>query len=289
VEDRIVRKSRGFTLIELLVVVAIIALLMGILMPALYKAKELAQGAACKANLKNYTMAVAMYLDDNDRKFPQPERCYFSQLTAYPVESGVAGNHLHLRWCNGDIELKTHPEYGGMMAKYLADARACICPTFKSLAVRHSDDQFFMANGSSISNYEPWYNYTMNAFLGSHNSAVSEHVVMKDGDVKHPATTFSFTEESARVDTAYNASGLNDTFMIVGNDSMVNGWLSQVGNNPRLVEPGPDGVGQFYDVIAGFHNAPSGDKLRGRGNCAFLDGHVSAHPRSETFFYAWPH
>jgi prepilin-type N-terminal cleavage/methylation domain-containing protein/prepilin-type processing-associated H-X9-DG protein len=283
------RKSEGFTLIELLVVIAIIALLMGILMPALYKARELAQGAACKANLKNYTMATAMYLDDNDRKFPQPERCYFSQLAAYPPESGLPGNHLHLRWCNGDIELKSHPEYGGMMAKYLVDARACICPTFKSLAVRHSDDQFFMANGSAITNYEPWYNYTMNAFLGSLNSAVSEHRVLKDSDVKHPATTFSFTEESARVDTAYNASGLNDTFMIVGNDSMVNGWLSQVGGNPRLVEPGPEGVGQFYDVVAGFHNAPSGDKLRGRGNCSFLDGHVSAHPRSETFFYAWPH
>jgi prepilin-type processing-associated H-X9-DG protein len=146
-----------------------------------------------------------------------------------------------------------------------------------------------MANGSSITNYEPWYNYTMNAFLGSLNSSVEQHRVLKDDDVKHPATTFSFTEESARVDTAYNASGLNDTFMVVGNDSMVNGWLSQAGNNPRLVEPGPDGSGQFWDVIAGFHNAPSGDKLRGRGNCAFLDGHVSAHPRSETFFYAWPH
>jgi prepilin-type processing-associated H-X9-DG protein len=91
------------------------------------------------------------------------------------------------------------------------------------------------------------------------------------------------------VDTAYNASGLNDTFMVVGDDAMVNGWLNQTGNNPRLIEPGPDGVGQFWDVIAGFHNAPSGDKLRGRGNCAFLDGHVSAHQRSETFFYAWPH
>jgi prepilin-type processing-associated H-X9-DG protein len=47
-------------------------------------------------------------------------------------------------------------------------------------------------------------------------------------------------------------------------------------------------VGQFWDVIAGFHHAPSGDKLRGKGNCAFLDGHVDAHYRSETFYYAYP-
>ena len=282
------RKPKAFTLIELLVVIAVIAVLMGILMPALQKAKELAQGAACKGNLKNYTLAVAMYLDDNERKFCQPEMCYFSQLTAFPGESYLS-DHLHLRWCNGDIELKSHPECGGMMARYLVDARAFICPTFKTLAVRHSEDQFFQADGATIRNYEPWYNYTMNAYLGSLNSDVKESRVVKDTDVKHPATTFSFTEESARVDTAYNASGLNDTFMIPGSDSMLNGWLDQVGGNPQLVEPGPEGVGQFYDVTAGFHHAPSGDKLRGRGNCAFLDGHVSAHPRSETFFLSWPH
>jgi len=281
-------RSKAFTLIELLVVIAVIAVLMGILMPALGKARELAQGAACKGNLKNYTLAMAMYLDDNDRKFCQPERCYFSQVAAYPVESGVPGNHLHLRWCNGDVELKSNPQYRGMIAPYLADARACICPTFKTLAVRHSDDQFFVANGSSIRNYEPWYNYTMNAYLGSLDGTVQKTRALKDTDVKYPATTFSFTEESARVDTAYNASGLNDTWMVPGNDSMVESWLAQVGGNPRLVEPGPEGVGQFWDVIAGFHHAPSGDKLRGRGNCAFLDGHVDAHYRSETFYYAYP-
>jgi prepilin-type processing-associated H-X9-DG protein len=112
--------------------------------------------------------------------------------------------------------------------------------------------------------------------------------VLKDTEVKHPATTFSFTEESARVDTAYNASGLNDTFMIPGSDSMIKSWLSQTGGDLRQVIPGPDGVGPFYDVIAGFHNAPTSDKLRGRGNCAFLDGHVEAFSRAETFYYAYP-
>lgn len=52
---------------------------------------------------------------------------------------------------------------------------------------------------------------------------------------------------------------------------------------------GLDGVGQFWDVVAGFHHALIGDKLAGRGDCVFLDGHVAAHPRSETFPLAWPH
>ena len=281
------RKIRGFTLIELLVVIAIIALLLSILMPALSKAKDLAMGAACKGNLKNYTFAISMYCDDYDGKFPQAERCYFSQLTPYPVESSVT-DPLHLRWCNGDVDLKSHPEYGGQMFEYLMDAKSFICPAFKRLAVRNSEDQFFQASGSSIRNYEPWYNYTMNAYVGSHDSSIVKTRVLNTSEVKKPATTFSFTEESSFVDEDYNASGLNDTFMIPGSDSMIEGWLSQVGGNPLLVEPGPDGVGPFYDTIAGFHHAPTGNKLGGRGNCAFLDGHVNSHYRKETFYLAWP-
>jgi len=281
------RTRRAFTLIELLVVIAVIALLLGILMPALNKARDLAMGAACKGNLKNYTIAVTMYCDDHDGKFPAAERCYFSQLDPFPVESGVS-DPLHLRWCNGDIDLKSHPEYGGALYPYLADARAFICPTYKRLAVRNSEDQFFRAHGTTIRNYEPWYNYTMNAYLGSEDPSVERSRVIKISQVEKPAATYSFTEESSYVDIDYNASGLNDTFMIPGSDSMAEGWLSQVGGNPRLVEPGPDGVGPFYDVIAGFHHAPSGDRLGGKGNCAFIDGHIDAHQRSETFYLAWP-
>ena len=281
------RKISGFTLIELLVVIAVIALLLSILMPALNKAKDLAMGAACKGNLKNYTLATAMYCDDNGGKFPQAERCYFSQLSAFQVESGLSV-HLHLRWCNGDIDLKSHPEYGGQIYPYIADARSFICPAFKRLSVRNSDDQFYQAYGSTIRNYEPWYNYTMNAYVGSDSSSVKESRVVNISEVKSPATTYSFTEESSYVDTEYNISGLNDTFMVPGDDSMVQGWLSQVGGNPRLVESGPDGVGRFWDTIAGFHHAPTGNKLGGRGNCAFLDGHVDSHYRRETFFLAWP-
>ena len=56
---------RGFTLIELLVVIAIIAILMAILMPALKRAREQGQRAACLSNLKNLTLAWIMYADDN--------------------------------------------------------------------------------------------------------------------------------------------------------------------------------------------------------------------------------
>ena len=145
-----------------------------------------------------------------------------------------------------------------------------------------------MADTARLRRYKPWYNYTMNAYLGSESGDVKNAVVKKITGVKRPATTYSFVEESSLVDTAYNVSGLNDTFMVPGSDSMIAGWFGQVGPNPRLVIPGPEGVGPFWDVIAGFHNAPSKDLLAGRGNCALLDGHVDAYPRVETFVHAYP-
>jgi prepilin-type N-terminal cleavage/methylation domain-containing protein len=280
-------RSKGFTLIELLVVIAIIAILMAVLMPALNKAKNQAQEMACKGNLKNYCLAITMYLDDSDGKFPRPESCYFSHPEAYPVESGLA-SYIHVRWCNDDVNLKNHPEYAGPFFRYLANAKAFACPTFKTLAVRNSDDHFFAADASNLKHYKPWYNYTMNAYLGSESSAVTNTRVRKIGEVKKPWNTFVFAEESPLVDTNYNLSGLNDTFMEPGDDSMVSRWLGMVGGDPRRIIPGPAGVGQFYDVVSGFHNASAADLFSGKGNCAILDGHVEAFTRLETFPHAYP-
>jgi prepilin-type N-terminal cleavage/methylation domain-containing protein/prepilin-type processing-associated H-X9-DG protein len=311
-------RPRGFTLIELLVVVAIIAILLSILLPALNGARRNARGTKCSANLRSVGTAFSVYLAENNAVYP-PSYVYphSPSGTWNPLDQPAAHPYGYVHWS------------WALYNRGAVKDDAFTCPEFERGGIprtnpgprqddweggQHDQNGQTVPNENVVDKQAPRMAFTANAAVvprnkfttalsggGRKNQFVTEQMI---GDPRGVILATEFNTNwrtcTARNDPGYvkshrpisaffsQSSGANEyaapaSGLFVYGDSTAQDYglfpANTIDNTQGVID---DGAGGPEANAVGRHH-PGGDHLGGTTNFLYVDGHVERTTILQTF------